>query len=433
MNINEAKKILRQNGYILESNRKHQRYIRRMMLREAGIKAPILKSLNEAYLYEGETEQINNFKKQFNTIAAQSLKLKQKKQTDDVQKREKELTQKSLGFLSKIRSNKWSKRAYTALRLLTVAAGLLGAPTAGMEDNVIEFDTDHGAYELSNDGVQYFDNNGDTIFTYNPDNGDTKFAVELNDKQLNAINADLDNTVKEIAQDNEINLDNVNIHGGFVNNNSNNHVKQAATDDDELDLSKLDKLEKLHDIKQKLGLDDINDVQFAHLIDPDYVPSDKEIDSWSEEEAGVYLDAHPERDGGVPFDDDFSRPAHSAIKNGQKFLNTIIANNGAIPLTELLDGEKQMNDYMNDHNHEITPNEALPIQYMRAYLMDNGVSEDKIDQLNNSELETTYSDVRSEIDYKHYIDEFITATNSELNNDNDSEDNDDEDDRKSNA
>ena len=351
--LNNALQLLKKNGYLCEKY----------------TLAPILDSLNE-----DQKDQVNNFKKQINSIAASAIKLKKQKQTDDVKKKEKELTTNSFGLLSKIRNNKWSKRAYTALRILSVAAGVLGAPVSTMEDGIIEFDTDHGSYEISNDGIQYLDGHGNTIFTYDPDNGNTKFAVELDDKQLDNINADLNSTVKTIANDSEINIDNITIH---ADNNSNNI---------DLDTKSLDNFEKVHDIKQKLGLDDINDVEFVHLTDPDYTPSDEEIDKMSPEEKELYMSTHD-------ISHDFIEDNGTSIKNQLAFKHTMQAQGGHISFTQETNGLEQMQKYMNDHHHETNDAEPYHEQYMRAYLTDHGISQDKVDDMEGDELYNTYREI----------------------------------------
>lgn len=373
MNLNEALNLLKEQGYL------YNKYTL----------APVLDLLNE-----DQKDQVNNFKKQINSIAASALKLKRQKQTDDVKKKEKELASNSFGLLSKIRNNKWSKRAYTALRILSVAAGVLGAPVSTMEDGTIEFDTDHGSYEISNDGIQYLDGEGNTVFTYNPDNGNANFAIELNDKQLDAINADLNSTVKNVANDSEINLSNVTIHSDNEEDFDTKSLDNLKTKHDLhkslFDFDDIEDFEKVHNMKQKLGLDDVNDVEFVHLTDPDYMPSDDEVDRMSPEEKELYMSTHNMMH-------DFVKDDETSIKDQLAFDRTVQVQGGHISFTQEADGLEQMQKYMKSHHHETNDAEPYHEQYMRAYLTDHGISQDKVDDMEGKELYNAYSKVYNRV------------------------------------
>lgn len=263
-----------------------------------------------------------------------------------------------------------------------------------MEDGTIEFDTNHGSYEISNDGIQYLDGEGNTIFTYDPDNGNTKFAVELNDKQLDAINADLNSTVKSVANDSEINLSNVTIHSDNEEDFDTKSLDDLKTKHDlhkELfDFDDIEDFEKVHNMKQKLGLDDINDVEFIHLTDPDFMPSDEEVDRMSPEAKELYMATH-----GLTHS--FTHTDNEAIKGQLAFDRTMLVQGGHMSFTQEADGLEQMQKYMNDHHHETNDAEPYHEQYMRAYLIDHGFFEDKVDNMEGEELYKVYRDVYNRV------------------------------------
>lgn len=393
MNINFAKQILIENGYIVTSTKKSKRIAKRLFLQEQGYNTKnLVPLLTEAYLTEDQNEELKKFKQELNKTIATNIKLKQQKQTDEVKEKEKEQTKKSFGLMNMLRG-KWGKRAWTALRAMTVAAGLFGAPLTAMEDGVIEFEADHGAYELSNDGIEYVSDGGHTVFSYEPDTGNVKMADGLSDQQIDLLNKDLDNISQKLAQTYE--FDDIDIHAG--NPNAHANTKTAANnepaDDDDFDMSTLDQLNKLHDIKMKMHADGINDVDFAHLTDPDYHPSDDEIDNMSQEEQDIYALTHNVQRS-------ITDSNNQSIKTAVAEYNTAIANNGRISLTELLNGADQMKAYMEEHGHEINDAEPIGDQYMRAYLMDNGYTEDQADNLADDSLKTAYEKVHDRNEYK---------------------------------
>ena len=415
MNIKKAKYILKQNGYIINETKKVKRIENRKLLHEAGFTDILVPILVESKLSDKQAEEINKFKKELNKNIATSIKLKNQKQTKDIKAKETEQVKKSFNLMNLFRS-KMGKKAFTALRALTVAASLFGAPLAGMEEGVIEFETDHGAYELSNDGVTLLSDNGEKIFTYSPDTGKTQMMDGITDKQLDILNNDFDKIEQNLATTYELELDDVNIHSSVQHAAANN--KTADNDDDLFDMEEIEHLNKLHDIKTKLGLDGMNDVRFAQIVDPDYNPSDAQIDDMTPEEREAYIMSHEDKVGEANIFDgtDDDEVNKNMIKNGQKYIKGMIAN-GHIDLSELLSNEQEMVDYMKAHNHDINGAESIPDQYMRCFLNVNGVSEKETNNLDGSKLETAYFDMRHELETQGFNNSFDAS--SEESNDND--------------